>query len=346
MTHLFRIPHRAPMLALAAALCLSACDRPATPTTQAAAPQAAGTGEFKPVTVQHQLGTTVVERPPQRVAALDMNEADFLDQLGVPIAGMPKDFVPHFLARYKDDASVQDLGSIVQPNLERVHALKPDLVLISPIQASAYQELSGFAPTVHFDVDFRNSGTRHLDTVRDHLLTLGRIFGKQDLARAKAAEMDDKVAQARRATEGRKETALIVMHNNGAFTSFGPQSRYGFVFNALGVRPASTAAEADLHGQPISSEFIQQANPDILYVIDRTAIMQRRPGMDAAGMDNPLLRQTSAWKNNRVVFVDSEAWYVTAASVTSVKLMVDDVLKGYGDAPAAGAGPVAAAVAN
>ncbi|MGV2480518.1 UNVERIFIED_CONTAM: ABC transporter substrate-binding protein, partial [Salmonella enterica subsp. enterica serovar Weltevreden] len=96
---------------------------------------------FKPVTVQHQLGTTVVERPPQRVAALDMNEADFLDQLGVPIAGMPKDFVPHFLARYKDDANVQDLGSIVQPNLERVHALKPDLVLISPIQASAYQEL-------------------------------------------------------------------------------------------------------------------------------------------------------------------------------------------------------------
>ena len=51
MTHLFRIPHRAPMLALAAALCLSACDRPATPTTQAAAPQAAGAGEFKPVTV-------------------------------------------------------------------------------------------------------------------------------------------------------------------------------------------------------------------------------------------------------------------------------------------------------
>lgn len=349
MTRLVRIDRmarsacRVSLLALAAALALSACDRPATPTAQAGAPQTAAAGEFKPVTVQHQLGTTVVEHLPQRVAALDMNEVDFLDQLGVPIAGMPKDFVPHFLARYKDDANVQDLGSIVQPNLERVHALKPDLVLISPIQASTYQELSGFAPTVHFDVDFRNSGARHLDTVRDHLLTLGRIFGKEDLARAKAAEMDDKVAQARRATEGRRETALIVMHNNGAFTSFGPQSRYGFVFNALGVKPASTAAEADLHGQPISSEFIQQANPDILYVIDRTAIMQRRPGMDAAGMDNPLLRRTSAWKNNRVVFVDSEAWYVTAASVTSVKLMVDDVLKGYGAEPAAGAASVAVA---
>ena len=65
------------MLALAAALALSACDRPANPSAQAVAPQAAA-GEFKPVTVQHQLGTTVVERPPQRVAALDMNEADFL----------------------------------------------------------------------------------------------------------------------------------------------------------------------------------------------------------------------------------------------------------------------------
>mgnify|MGYP002040542255 CR=1 FL=1 len=76
MTRLFRIPHHASMLALAAALALSACDRPANPSAQAAAPQAAA-GEFTPVTVQHQLGTTVVERPPQRVAALDMNAVSY-----------------------------------------------------------------------------------------------------------------------------------------------------------------------------------------------------------------------------------------------------------------------------
>ena len=260
---------------------------------------------------------------------LDMNEVDFLDQLGVPVAGMVKDYVPHFLARYRDDQGIRDLGAIVQPNLEHIHALQPDLVLMTSIQASHYKDLSQIAPTVHFDVDYQNSESKHIDVVKQHLLTLGRIFGKEDIARQKAQELDDKVAEARKVTHERPEKALIVLHNNGAFSAFGVQSRYGFVFDALGVKPASTAVEAGLHGQPISSEFIQQANPDIIYVIDRTAVMEHRPVMTAEQMGNPLLRQTNAWKNGRLVFVDADAWYITAASVTSLKRVIDDVLKGY-----------------
>lgn len=258
-----------------------------------------------------------------------MNEVDFLDQLGVPVAGMVKDYVPHFLTRYKDDQAIRDLGAIVQPNLEHIHALKPDLILMTSIQANHYKELSQIAPTLHFDVDYQNSESKHIEVVKQHLLTLGHIFGKEDLARQKAAELDAKVADARKVTQDRPERALIVLHNNGAFSAFGVQSRYGFVFDALGVKPASSAIEAGLHGQPISSEFIQQANPDIIYVVDRTAVMEHRPVMTAEQMANPLLRQTNAWKNGRVVFVDADAWYITAASVTSLKLVINDVLKGY-----------------
>ncbi|MBH1980980.1 MAG: siderophore ABC transporter substrate-binding protein [Burkholderiales bacterium] len=284
---------------------------------------------FAPITIVHKLGTTVIEQRPRHVAVLDMNEVDFLDQLGVPVAGMVKDYVPHFLIRYKDDQDIRDLGAIVQPNLEHIHALQPDLVLMTSIQANHYQELSQIAPTLHFDVDYQNSESKHIEVVKQHLLTLGRIFGKEDLARQKAAELDAKVADARKVTQERPEKALIVLHNNGAFSAFGVQSRYGFVFDALGVKPASTAIEAGLHGQPISSEFIQQANPDIIYVVDRTAVMEHRPVMTAEQMANPLLRQTNAWKNGRVIFVDADAWYITAASVTSLKRVIDDVLRGY-----------------
>lgn len=321
-------PRLAIAVLIAAMAVLQGCnDKTATmpPAPAAAAPQPA----FAPVTIVHKLGTTVIAQRPQRVAVLDMNEVDFLDQLGVPVAGMVKDYVPHFLARYKDDQGIRDLGAIVQPNLEHIHALQPDLVLMTSIQASHYKDLSQIAPTVHFDIDYQNSESKHIDVVKEHLLTLGHIFGKEDIARQKAQELDDKVAQARTVTQARPEKALIVLHNNGAFSAFGVQSRYGFVFDALGVKPASTAIEAGLHGQPISSEFIQQANPDILYVIDRTAVMEHRPVMTAEQMANPLLRQTTAWKNGRVVFVDADAWYITAASVTSLKRVIDDVLKGY-----------------
>lgn len=321
-----------PRLAIAVLLAAMAVLQGCTDKTASVPPAPAASATqpaFAPITIVHKLGTTVIEQRPRRVAVLDMNEVDFLDQLGVPVAGMVKDYVPHFLIRYKDDQDIRDLGAIVQPNLEHIHALQPDLVLMTSIQANHYQELSQIAPTLHFDVDYQNSESKHIEVVKQHLLTLGRIFGKEDLARQKAAELDAKVADARKVTQERPEKALIVLHNNGAFSAFGVQSRYGFVFDALGVKPASTAIEAGLHGQPISSEFIQQANPNIIYVVDRTAVMEHRPVMTAEQMANPLLRQTNAWKNGRVVFVDADAWYITAASVTSLKRVIDDVLRGY-----------------
>ena len=327
---IWNTPFRALAVLLAAMAALPGCSDKAATASPAPAPAATASQQaYAPVTIAHKLGTTVIEQRPQRVAVLDMNEVDFLDQLGVPVAGMVKDYVPHFLARYKDDAGIRDLGAIVQPNLEHIHALKPDLVLMTSIQANHYKELSQIAPTLHFDVDYQNSQSQHIDVVKQHLLTLGRIFGKEDIASQKAAELDAKVMAARKVTQARPEKALIVLHNNGAFSAFGVQSRYGFVFDALGVKPASSAIEAGLHGQPISSEFIQQANPDIIYVVDRTAVMEHRPVMTAEQMGNPLLRQTNAWKTGRVVFVDADAWYITAASVTSLKLVIDDVLKGY-----------------
>jgi len=330
--------HRRLAMVLALTALLQGCgEQPAASTQASASPVTADANPATPrssydsVTVQHKLGTTVIHTLPQHVVALDMNEVDFLDQLGIPVAGMPQDFVPHFLAKYKDTANMQDTGAIVAPNLERVYAARPDLILITSLQANHYQELREIAPTIHFDVDYRDSQVAHIEVIKDHLMTLGRIFDKEAIARQRVAALDTKVQEIRHITQGRPEKALIVLHNNGTFTAFGMQSRYGFVFNDLGVQSASPTVETGLHGQPISSEFIQQTNPDILYIVDRTAVMEGRPVLNARTLGNPLLRQTNAWKNGRVVFADAEAWYITAASPTSLRLIIDDVRRGYQD---------------
>lgn len=311
-------------LSMIAAISLSGCDKkPAADANQGAQKLAT------PIMVKHELGTTSIAYHPQRAAVLDMNEADFLDQLSIPIAGMPKDYVPHFLQKYKDDQKVQDLGAIVQPNMERIYTLKPDIILMTPLQANQYQALSKIAPTVHYDINFNNSQQHHIEAIKAHLITLGQIFNQQQLATQKVDALDAKVAEVRKITANRPEKALVVLHNNGAFSNFGVQSRYGFVFNAFGVKPASTVVDTSLHGQPISSEFIKQADPDILYIVDRTAVMEHRPTIDAERMSNPLLRQTKAWKNGKVVFVDADAWYITAASPTSMHILIDDAIKGY-----------------
>ncbi len=279
----------------------------------------------KPIVIEHELGTAVIEHRPQRVAALDMNEVDFLDQLNIPIAGMVKDYIPHYLSQYKDRDDIEDLGAIVLPNMERVHIMKPDLILMTPLHASQYQELSEIAPTLHFD----DSIEHHIAKVEEHLLTLGRIFDKEDLAQNKVDQLETHIKQVKELTQNRPEKALVVLHNNGSFRNLGPQSRYGFIFEELGVKPASSAKEASLHGQPISSEFIQNADPDIIYIVDRTAVMERQATIRPDDISNPLLRQTKAWKNGRVVFVDAHAWYIAASSPSAIDIMLDDIEKGY-----------------
>ena len=65
--------------------------------------------------------------------------------------------------------------------------------------------------------------------------------------------------------------------------------------------------------------------------MDRTAVMEGRPVMDAGRMGNPLLRRTKAWKNGRVVSADTAAGCVTAASIASLQIVIDDVLEVYRD---------------
>lgn len=82
-------------LLLAATLALHGCNEPTAAT--AAPANTTRHGDYTPLTVQHKLGTTVISQLPQRTVALDMNEVDFLDQLGVPVAGMPRTSCRTFL---------------------------------------------------------------------------------------------------------------------------------------------------------------------------------------------------------------------------------------------------------
>ncbi|MFC0821270.1 siderophore ABC transporter substrate-binding protein [Moraxella marmotae] len=281
-----------------------------------------------PVEITHRLGKVSINALPEKVVALDMNEVDFLDQLEIPIAGMVKDFIPHFLQKYQNRDDIADLGAIVQPNLDKVYGTKPDLILATPLHDNQYAELSHIAPTLRYDIDFKSSD-RQIEQVANHLRNLGKIFNKQELAERKIKELKDEVKNIQNLTKDRPETALIILHNNGAFSNFGLNSRYGFVFQELGVKPAVASTEASLHGQPISSEFINQAKPDILFIIDRTAVMEHKPVINTQNVSNPLLKQTPAWQNNKVVFVDADAWYTTAASPTSIAIIINDVAKAY-----------------
>src|SRR5690625_1033197 len=59
--------------------------------------------ESQTVTVEHELGTTEVEKNPEKVIVFDFGSLDTLDKLGVDVAGVPQMNIPSYLEKFEGD---------------------------------------------------------------------------------------------------------------------------------------------------------------------------------------------------------------------------------------------------
>lgn len=102
--------------------------------------------------VQHAMGETCIPRNPQRIVTLWISTFSSTLALGVkPIAyvWIPGEPFPKHL-RDKVDG-VEFVGSLNEPNLEKILLLKPDLILSNTRLQNIYKPLTEIAPTVVLD---------------------------------------------------------------------------------------------------------------------------------------------------------------------------------------------------
>lgn len=300
------------ILFAASILTFTACDNPGR------------TAAGETVSVQHELGTAQVPVQPRRVVVFDVGTLETLDELHIPVVGIPKDYMAKHLEKYRKDPNVQDAGSIIQPNLERVNQIKPDLVVISAVTSREYEQLSKIAPTIYLGVKNEN----YMQSVIDNLNTIGDIFGVRDKTDQKVAEIERKIETAVKTISASPKKSMVLMYNAGAFSTFGNNSRYGFLYTDLKAIPADENKQAGVHGTVVSSEYISRVNPDILYIIDRNEIMLGEK-TDKNEIENALIQKTNAFKNNCIIHVDPNVWYLSGGGTYSLNRMLDDVLKGY-----------------
>ena len=272
------------------------------------------------LTLIHELDTVQVIASPRRVVALDYVSLENLDVLGIKVLGVPKEHLPQHLAKYKDDPEVTDLGSVKEVNFEKLAALNPDVIFMSERLESSYPELKKIAPTVFVKISQEN----FLSSFREKTRLFGAVFGKEKEIDAELSRIDDKIKAVREKIEGAGGKALVTLYNGGKFTAYGKGSRFGFIHEALGVKQAVDNLEVSRHGQPVSSEFIQQTNPDYLFVIDRGAVVNKKAA-EKSEIENVLVQQTSAYKNGKIIYLNPEIWYLAGGGVTSVSAMIDEI---------------------
>ncbi|WP_317994070.1 siderophore ABC transporter substrate-binding protein [Bartonella gliris] len=265
------------------------------------------------VTINHVSGTTTVSTSPQKVIVFDLASLDNMNRLGIEaVAGVPEGKKPTYLQQF-DDEKYEKIGTLFEPNYEKIAALQPDLIIISSRTQAKYKDLSKIAPTIDLTVGNQNS----LEDIERNVSILGKIFGKEKEAEEQIAKLKENLAEVRKNTQG-KGTALILMTSGGKISALGPQSRFDIFHSAFGIAPATDKLIVQKHGQLISPEFILETNPDWLLVIDRDAAIGREGQSAAQLLNNELVQRTTAGKQNQIIYLDSWSWYRASGALTGL----------------------------
>ncbi|OOE84364.1 hypothetical protein BZG72_03045 [Salinivibrio sp. PR6] len=274
-------------------------------------------------TITHTMGTVEIDGVPQRVVVLGQGSLDVLDRLGVEPVGVVKSLMPDYLAKtYQDDKYVA-VGTVKEPDYEAIFTAKPDLIIAEARMASLMGELEEIAPTIMFRADYEN----YWQSVQANWRMLGEVFNKQEKVDAIIEQMNTKIGQTHDKAVADNFNALMVMSNGSKVAMFGENSRFGMVFDELGLKPAKSddVEVAGSHGNLISFEYIADANPDVLLVLDREQAIGEGEGKAKARFDNPLVNKTHAHQQQRISYLDPTAWYITMAGMTAMDKMIDDV---------------------
>ena len=274
------------------------------------------------LTIKHSMGTTEVVKNPQNVIALDFASVEILEALGVKIIAMPKTGLPSHLESYQKDNSVVDLGTLKEVDYERLNELNPDVIFISGRLQNDYAEISKIAPTFYTEIDYKD----YMASLKDNLEIFGSVFDKRSQTDQILKDIQDKITEVNKKTKDLDKNALIVLHNKGRFSAYGKGSRFGMIHDVLGIKEAVENLEATRHGQSVSNEFIQQANPDYLFIIDRTAVVDKE-ATNKKAIENRLIQQTSAYKNGKIIYLDPEIWYLSGGGIVSIHKMIDEISK-------------------
>lgn len=271
------------------------------------------------ITITHELGETTLDKNPQKVIVFDYGLLDALDKMEEDIIGLPMKNLPGYLNKYEGEDYV-DVGSLQEPNFETIYELQPDLILISGRQRDLYGEFTRIAPTIFLTID----GADYMGTFKTNMAALGEIFDKKEVLDTQVEKIEKVISEVNEKASSNDKNALFIMANDGNLSAFGAGSRFGLIYNELGVTAIDDGIEITNHGDKISFEYIVEKDPDYLYIMDRAAVA----GGDISAkqvMDNDLIKSTSAYKNDRITYLDAHNWYVSAGGIKSTMKMVEEI---------------------
>jgi iron complex transport system substrate-binding protein len=308
------------LLVPAVAACGSAGSGGGSDTGSGKSGSSAESGAF-PVTVAHKYGSTEIKSEPQRIVTVGLTDQDAVLALGkVPVAttewlgGYPGAVGPWAedkLGGAKAPTVLKDTGT--GPQVEKIAALKPDLILAvySGLTKAQYESLSKFAPVVAQPEEFNDYGVPWQQQTEE----IGKALGKPDEAEELVAGVEAKFTEAKEANPAfAGATAVMATPYDGTFV-YGSQDPRSRLLSDLGFALPKDLDKVigDTFGANISKERFDLLDQDVAaWIVPDTTSAVTKLHADKVYADLNVVKQ------GREVFIPETSDYGNAVSLSTV----------------------------
>ena len=186
--------------------------------------------------------------------------------------------------------SIQKVGDTLNPNLETIVALKPDIVFVST--ASQLESFKNVLEQNHIAVYVTNPNS--LDGVLSDLRTLGDLFGTVDRTSELLNELQERIADVSQGVEGEKAIPVFVQISKEPLFTIGKDS---FVTALVAKAGGGSVTAGVASGYPkLSKETALAMNPEVIILSESDD--NREP--------NEVFKNSPAVKNARVYKVNAD----------------------------------------
>ncbi|NEW06355.1 iron-siderophore ABC transporter substrate-binding protein [Paenibacillus sp. SYP-B3998] len=269
-----------------------------------------------PATIQHLKGEMTFENVPKKIVVLDVQYADQMLALGIKPAGSVVAETDNGLPPYLGDkmGNIPLLGTYLEPNLEGIIAIEPDLIIATDYHNKIYENLVKIAPTIILQ---RNEDWQTV------LLKFGQILNKQQEAQEMVNGYKQKISDLKTALANKMKgqtVALIRPRDKMIRLQTTSHRTSQILYDDLGLTPPQMAINGKDTSVMISLEVIPELAADHMFLLQDDTNLE----LTTKFQDTSIWKNLKAVKDNHV-YVENTAQWIGYYGPIAINLIVDQI---------------------
>ncbi|MGF1701669.1 iron-siderophore ABC transporter substrate-binding protein [Photobacterium makurazakiensis] len=154
----------------------------------------------KKIEVTDSRGVHQLDQHPQRIVALNWDITEQLLELGVtPIAMPDMAGYTEWVVKPALPDDIEDIGTRVEPNYEKIASLKPDLIMIASPQLDLLPQLERIAPVMFYQT--YSGDHNNAEAAIENFRHIAKLVDKEAEADARLAHMEQRFSELKQQLE-------------------------------------------------------------------------------------------------------------------------------------------------